>query len=45
MENQHNLSKKRKLADYIVENNYPINIMKAKIKQLKKKIFNERNST
>ena len=45
MENQHNLSKKKKLADYIVENNYPINIMKAKIKQLKKKIFNERNST
>ena len=45
MENQHNLSKKKKLANYIVENNYPINIMKAKIKQLKKKIFNERNST
>jgi len=45
MENQHNLSKKKKLADYIVENNYPINIMKAKIKQLKKKIFNERNNT
>ena len=45
MENQHNLSKKKKLANYIVENNYPINIMKAKIKQLKKKIFNERNNT
>ena len=44
-ENQHNLAKKRKLADYIVENNYPINIMRAKIKLLKKKIFYERNST
>ena len=44
-ENQHNLSEKKKLADYIVENNYPINIMRAKIKQLKKKIIYERNHT
>ena len=39
------LSKKRKLAKYIVDNNYSPNIMKKKINILKKKILNERNST
>ncbi len=43
--NQSLLIKKRKLADYIVDNNYPPNIMKKKIKLIKKKILNERNST
>ena len=43
--NQSLLIKKRKLAYYIVDNNYPPNIMKKKIKLIKKKILNERNST
>ncbi len=43
--NQSLLIKKRKLADYIVDNNYPPNIMKNKIKLIKRKILNERNST
>ncbi len=44
-ENQVQIKKKRKLANYEVDNNYPVNIMRYKIKLLKKKIFNERNSS
>ena len=44
-ENQVMLSKKRKLAKYIVDNNYSPNIMKKKINILKKTILNERIST
>ena len=43
--NQANLLKKRKLANYIVDNNFSPNIMKKKINILKNKILNERNST
>ncbi len=43
--NQANLSKKRKIANYIVDNNFNPNIMKKKINILKNKILNERNST
>ncbi len=43
--NQTNLLKKRKLADYIVDNNFSPNIMKKKIKYLKQKILNEGNRT
>ena len=43
--NQANLLKKRKLANYIIDNNFSPNIMKKKIKGLKNKILNERNST
>ena len=44
-ENQIMLSKKIKLANYIVHNNYPAIIMKKKINLLKKRILYERNST
>ena len=43
--NQTNLLKKRKLANYIVDNNFSPNIMKKKISMLKNKILYERNST
>ena len=43
--NQANLLKKRKLSNYIVDNNFSPNIMKKKISSLKNKILNERNST
>ena len=43
--NQANLLKKRKLANYIVDNNFSPNIMKKKISLLKNKILYERNST
>ena len=43
--NQSNLLKKRKLANYIVDNNFSPNIMRKKINFLKNKILNERNST
>ena len=43
--NQSNLLKKRKLANYIVDNNFSPNIMRKKINLLKNKILNERNST
>ena len=43
-ENQFILSEKRKLADYIINNNFSSNIMKKKVKLIKKKILNERNS-
>tara|TARA_Y100000591_G_C21841893_1_gene706136 strand:+ start:10 stop:597 length:588 start_codon:yes stop_codon:yes gene_type:complete len=44
-ENQTKLSKKIKLADYTVDNNYSANIMKNKIKLLKRRILYERNSS
>ena len=44
-ENQVLISKKKKFADYVVDNNYSIKIMKKKINILKKTILNERNST
>ena len=44
-ENQVDLLKKKRLANYIVDNNFSLNIMKKKIKTLKYKILNERNST
>ena len=43
--NQANLLKKRKLANYIVDNNFSPNIMKKKISLIKNKILDERNST
>ena len=43
--NQVDLLKKRKLANYIVDNNFSPNIMKKKISLLKNKILDERNST
>ena len=43
--NQASLLKKRKLANYIVDNNFSPNIMKKKISSLKNKILDERNST
>jgi len=43
--NQVNMLKKRKLANYIVDNNFSPNIMKKKISSLKNKILDERNST
>ena len=43
--NQYNLLKKRKLADYIIDNNHSLNIMRKKIKLLKRRILYERNST
>ena len=43
--NQTNLLKKRKLANYIVDNNFSPNIMRKKVNYLKKKILDERNST
>ena len=44
-DNQTLLLKKRKSANYIVENNYSPNIMKKKIILLKIKILNERSNT
>ena len=41
--NQIILLKKKKLANYIVDNNFTPSIMKKKIKILKKKILYERN--
>mgnify|MGYP001198774411 FL=1 len=43
--NQTKLLKKRKLANYIVDNNFSVNIMRKKINSLKNKILDERNST
>ena len=45
VENQVILSKKKRLANYIVDNNFTPKIMKKKIKTLKKKILNERNNS
>ena len=44
-ENQVILSKKEKLADYVINNNFSVNVMKKKVKLIKKKILNERNSS
>ena len=44
-DNQSNLLKKRKLANYIVDNNFSPNIMRKKIKYLKQRILNEGNRT
>ena len=44
-ENQAILSKKKKLANYIINNNYSLHIMKKKINIIKKEILNERNSS
>ena len=43
-ENQVILSKKEKLADYVINNNFSANVMKIKVKLIKKEILNERNS-
>ena len=43
--NQTALQKKMKLANYIVDNNSPSNVMKNKIKNLRKRILDERSST
>ena len=45
IKNQSLLLKKRKLANYIIENNSSPNIMKKKIRDLKKKNLNERDSS
>ncbi len=44
-ENQIILLKKRKLANFIIDNNFTKIIMKKKVNFLKKKILYERNST
>ena len=44
-QNQVELSKKTKLSNYIVDNNFSPNIMKKKIKKLKNLILNERSSS
>ena len=43
--NQVSTNKKKKLADYIIDNNFSPNIIKKKIRLLKKKIIHERNSS
>ncbi len=44
-QNQLNLFKKRKLANYVIDNNFAPNIMKQKVNLLKNKILYERNSS
>ena len=44
-DNQDLLLKKRKLSNYTVKNNFSLNIMRKKIKNLKEKILYERNSS
>ncbi len=44
-QNQHALLRKRKLANYIIDNNFSINIMRSKVKLLKNKIIYERISS
>ena len=44
-QNQTALKKKERLANYIVENNFSYNIMKSKIKLIRKSILDERNSS
>ena len=44
-ENQVILSKKKKLADYVIYNDLSKHIMKRKVKQIKEQILNERNSS
>ena len=44
-ENQLIISKKKKLADYVINNNFSAHIMKKKVKLIKEKILNERNNS
>ena len=44
-ENQIIISKKKKLADYVINNNFSAHIMKKKVKLIKEEILNERNSS
>ena len=44
-QNQSNLLKKKKLADYVIYNNFAPSIMKHKVNLLKNKILYERNSS
>ena len=44
-QNQYSLLRKRKLANYIIDNNFSINIMRYKVKLLKNKIIYERISS
>ncbi len=44
-ENQVILSKKRKLSDYVIHNDFSENVMKKKVKLIKRKILNGRNSS
>ena len=39
------LSKKRKLSNYVINNNFSANVMKKKVKLIKEEILNERNSS
>ena len=43
--NQSSVLEKKKLSNYVVDNNFSANIMRKNIKILKKKIISERNST
>ncbi len=44
-ENQLMISKKKKLADYVINNNSSAEIMKKKVKLIREKILDERNSS
>jgi len=44
-ESQVMLSKKRKLSNYVINNNFSVNVMKKKVKLIKQEILNERNSS
>ena len=44
-ESQVMLSKKRKLSNYVINNNFSVNVMKKKVKLIKEEILNERNSS
>ena len=44
-ESQVMLSKKRKLSNYVIDNNFSVNVMKKKVKLIKEEILNERNSS
>jgi dephospho-CoA kinase len=44
-ESQVMLSKKRKLSNYVINNNFSANLMKKKVKLIKEEILNERNSS
>ena len=44
-ENQLIISKKKKLANYVINNNFSAQVMKKKVKLIKEEILNERNSS
>ena len=44
-ENQLIISKKKKLAGYVINNNFSAHIMKKKVQLIKEEILNERNSS